>query len=128
MAEEELRHLDGVMIGRAAVDDPYLLAHADRAIFGDSTAPVPTRREIAEGLYAYAEELAADGVPFHRLGRHIPGLFAGQPGGRAWRRALSEQGHGAGAGPQTLRAALAQIPAGVLDARDDEPLQRTVAG
>jgi tRNA-dihydrouridine synthase A len=127
VAEEQLRDLDGVMIGRAAVDDPYLLAHADRAIFCDMSAPVPTRREIAEGLYAYAEELAAGGVPFHRVGRHIHGLFAGRPGGRAWRRVLSEQGHGAGAGPQTLRAALAQIPADVLDARDDELPQRAAA-
>ena len=114
-ASGQLAHIDGVMIGRAAVDDPYILAEADREIFGDADAPMPTRRAIVEGLFSYAEELASRNVPFHRLGRHIHGLFAGRPGGRAWRRVLSEQGHGAGAGPDVLRAALAQIPADVLD-------------
>jgi tRNA-dihydrouridine synthase A len=119
-AREQLGQVDGAMIGRAAVDHPYILARADRDIFGDAAAPIPPRRAIADDLHAYAEELAARGVPFHRLGRHIHGLFAGQPGGRAWRRALSEQGHGAGAGPGVLRAALAQIPAEVLDGQEQE--------
>jgi tRNA-dihydrouridine synthase A len=124
-ARDQLKHMDGVMIGRASIDDPYILAHADRAIFGASTA-VPTRRAIVEGLLAYAEELAERGVPFHRLGRHVLGLFAGRPGGRAWRRILSEQGHGADAGPGVLRAALAQIPAEVLDGRgDNHSVERT---
>jgi tRNA-dihydrouridine synthase A len=128
-AREQLRHVDGAMIGRVAVDDPYILARADREIFGDASVPAPTRRDVVEGLHVYAEELAARGVPFHRLGRHIHGLFAGRPGGRAWRRMLSEQGHGAGAGPDVLRAALAQIPAEVLDERgDDEAEKRAAAG
>jgi tRNA-dihydrouridine synthase A len=126
--KEQLRHVDGVMIGRAATDDPYILAHADREIFGDDV-PMPTRRAIVEGLYAYAEELPAQGVPFHRLGRHVHGLFTGQPGGRIWRRILSEQGHGAGAGPHVLRAALAQIPGEVLDrSGDDVAENRAIAG
>jgi tRNA-dihydrouridine synthase A len=118
-ARAQLQHVDGVMIGRAAYDDPTMLARADREIFGEAAEP-PTRREVVEGLIGYAEELAAQSVPFHRLGRHLHGLFAGQPGGRLWRRALSEEGHKAGAGPNVLRKALAHIPAEVLDARAGE--------
>ncbi|HTI88288.1 MAG TPA: tRNA dihydrouridine(20/20a) synthase DusA [Alphaproteobacteria bacterium] len=121
-ARKHLRHLDGVMIGRAAYDDPYILARADRDVFGGDEI-VPTRREIVDGLIVYAEELAQARVPFHRLGRHIHGLFAGQAGGRLWRRTLAEQGHKPGAGPDVLRAAVAQIPAAVLDARDDDAIR-----
>jgi tRNA-dihydrouridine synthase A len=124
-AAEHLRHVDGVMIGRAAYDDPYVLARSDRDIFGGDEI-VPTRREIVEGLIGYADEMAANGVPFHRLGRHIHGLFAGQPGGRIWRRTLAEQGHKPGAGPDVLRAAIAQIPAAVLDARNDGAVRAAV--
>jgi tRNA-dihydrouridine synthase A len=113
-AKLQLDHVDGVMIGRAAVDDPWLFASADREIFGEET-PLPTRRQIVDGLVAYAGELAEAGIPFRHLGRHVHGLFAGQPGGRLWRRVLSEEGHKAAAGPDVLRAALAQIPAKVLD-------------
>jgi tRNA-dihydrouridine synthase A len=126
-AREHLRHLDAVMIGRAAYDDPYILARADRDIFGGDEA-VPTRREIVDGLIGYVEKLASRGIPFHRLGRHIHGLFAGQPGGRIWRRTLAEQGHKPGAGPDVLRAAIAQIRAAVLDARDDETGMERAAG
>ena len=122
----QLAHVDGVMIGRAATDAPYLLAHVDSEIFGEATA-MPTRRAIVDGLIAYAEELASQGVPFHRLGRHVHGLFAGQPGGRLWRRVLSEEGHKPGAGPNVLRKALTHIPAEVLGGFENTESARTAA-
>lgn len=125
--QAQLAHVDGVMIGRAASDNPYILASADAEIFGEPT-PAPTRRAVVDGLMAYAEELAARGVPFHRLGRHVHGLFAGQPGGRLWRRVLSEEGHKPGAGPKVLRAGLAHIPAEVLDGHDGAVARAAVAG
>ncbi len=103
-ARRHLAHVDAAMIGRAAYDDPYLLAAADRAIFGETAAP-PGRREVLEGLVPYAEALVARGEPLHRLTRHLLGLYAGRPGARAWRRRLSEAGRAEGAGPEVILAA-----------------------
>jgi tRNA-dihydrouridine synthase A len=126
-AKEQLQHVDGVMIGRAAVDDPWLFAFADCEIFGEPSE-ISSRRQIVDGLIAYAGELAEVGIPFHRLGRHVHGLFAGQPGGRIWRRVLSEEGHKQGAGPDVLRKAMVQIPAEVLDSTGSALALRQVAG
>jgi len=108
--QEHLRWVDGVMIGRAAVDDPWLFSAADREIFGDAEAPSPTRHEIARKMAAYAEGHCSRGVPIHRIARHLLRLFAGQPGARLWRRTLSEEGHRPGAGPEILFEALAKMP------------------
>ncbi len=100
-----LTHLDGVMIGRAAYEDPWMLAQADRLIFGESAAPA-SRYEVLERFLPYvARELAA-GVPLGNISRHILGLFQGQPGARAWRRHISEEAHRRGAGLEVLTAAL----------------------
>jgi tRNA-dihydrouridine synthase A len=100
-----LTHLDGVMIGRAAYEDPWVLAGADQRIFGESW-PQPTRHQVLERFLPYvARELAA-GVPLGAMSRHILGLFHGQPGARAWRRHISEQAHRPGAGLAVLTAAL----------------------
>ncbi len=80
-----LAHVDAAMIGRAAYDDPYLLAPADREVFGEPGEP-PTRRQVLESLMPYAEALVARGEPLQRLTRHLLGLYAGRPGARAWRR------------------------------------------
>ncbi len=110
---ESLGHLervDGVMIGRAAYHDPYILAEADQRIFG-STRPVATRPEIVMNLMPYAEKLASGGVPVKHLTRHILGLFNGERGARLWRRYLSENAHLPGAGPQVILEALEQVRA-----------------
>lgn len=100
--------LDGVMIGRAAYHDPWLLAAADQQVFG-ATIPSPTPAEVLDGLCAYvARELAA-GVPLVAISRHLLGLFHGRPGAKAWRRQLSEQAHRPGAGLAVLQAAAAQV-------------------
>ena len=96
--------VDGVMLGRAAYSDPWLLADADRRLFGTQN-PVTVRQEAVESLLPYAERLAADGVRLHALARHIHGLFQGCPGARAFRRHLAENAHLPGAGPEVLAAA-----------------------
>jgi len=98
-----------VMIGRAAYDDPYLFATVDSAFFG-ATTPVPSRREVVAALVPYVEERLASGIPLHRLTRHLHGLFAHQPGARAWRRWLSVHGCRPGAGVDVLLDALEQVP------------------
>jgi tRNA-dihydrouridine synthase A len=112
----QLDRVDGVMIGRAAYDDPWVLAGADREIFGED-GPPPSRREVVEAMIAYAEAWRRRGEPLGRITRHLSGLFAGAPGARAWRRRLSEDAHRPGAGVEVMRAALAGLPADVLDAR-----------
>src|SRR5690606_14132243 len=83
----ELEHVDGVMLGRAAYDDPMLLARLDGAIFGH--APV-SASEALEQFFDYSEREAAAGTRLRAMTRHLMGVFAGRPGGRRWRRALGE--------------------------------------
>ncbi len=87
--ERQLRHVDGVMMGREAYRHPYILAEVDRRLYGDDH-PIPSRKEIA-GLYGeYIDRQMAEGVPLIAMTRHILGLMQGCPGARAWRRYLSE--------------------------------------
>jgi tRNA-dihydrouridine synthase A len=97
-----LRELDGVMIGREAYHNPWILAEADRRVFGDDH-PLPTRRQVLEAFILYAERQLAAGVPLNAMSRHLLGLFQGRPGARAWRRRISEQAHRPGAGVEVLR-------------------------
>lgn len=100
-ARDHLRRFDGVMIGRAAYHDPWLLAAADREIFGEER-PLPTRRGVLESFVPYLERELAAGVPLAAMTRHILGLFQGQPGARAWRRLLGDQAHRPGCGAGLL--------------------------
>nr|VFK58647.1 MAG: tRNA-U16,U17-dihydrouridine synthase [Candidatus Kentron sp. TUN] len=107
---EHLCACDGVMIGRAAYHDPYLLARMDEAIFGDSH-PVPSRREVVERFIPYMQRQMTNGVPLGRMTRHILGLFAGQIGAKVWRRHLSENAHGADAGIRVIEDGLRLVDA-----------------
>jgi tRNA-dihydrouridine synthase A len=91
-AKAFLERLDGVMIGRAAYHDPWVLADADREIFG-RRAPKPDRQEVLEAFVAYAGAEQAAGVPLQAMARHLLGLFHGEPGARRWRRMISENLH-----------------------------------
>lgn len=106
---DSLQQVDGVMIGRAAYENPYLLADVDRRFFG-SSAPSPSRQQIIRALLPYVETQLQRGTPLHCMTRHVLGLFQGIPGARAWRRYLSEHAHRRGAGVEVLEAALRQIP------------------
>ena len=126
-ADEHIRHVDGVMIGRAAYDRPYLFAEADRRFFGDDAKP-PSRRQVVEAVLPYLERRHRQGVPVSRVTRHMLQLFAGQPGARAWRRHLSENAPRRGSGPEVVLEALARVPAEVLDGRLDLEPPRTGIG
>ncbi|MEW8374915.1 MAG: tRNA dihydrouridine(20/20a) synthase DusA [Candidatus Thiodiazotropha sp.] len=107
-AMEQLERVDGVMIGHEAYHNPWILAEADRLIFGQSQSPL-TRLQVVESLIPFVEQETARGTPINRITRHILGLFQGQPGARKWRRALSEGAHLAGADSGLLRQAAAHV-------------------
>ncbi len=103
-----LEELDGVMIGREAYSNPYLLAEVDQRIYGDKR-PVISRAEVMEQVFAYCEEQLARGARLNHITRHILGLYQGQPGARSFRRVISEQAHKPGAGIEVLKRALAAL-------------------
>jgi tRNA-dihydrouridine synthase A len=107
-AAGHLEQVDGVMLGRAAYQNPYLLAGVDTRFYGDPT-PAPTRIEIVERFLPYVERELAAGTALKHIARHVLGLFQGQPRARAWRRHLAEHAHRAGAGVEVLQAALARV-------------------
>jgi tRNA-dihydrouridine synthase A len=100
-----LAELDGVMIGREAYQNPWMLAQADRLIFGD-LSHAPTRHQVLTDYVAYVERQLAAGVPLGAMTRHVLGLYQGRPGARAWRRYISERAHLPGAGAEILTAVL----------------------
>jgi len=107
-AAEHIAHVDGVMMGRSAYHQPYLLADVDRLIFNDPTEP-PTRAETIERLVPYVERALVHGTRLNQITRHILGLYHGQPGARAFRRHLSENAWRPGAGTAILTDAIAHI-------------------
>ena len=115
-AAGHLETVDGVMIGRAAYDQPFLFALADGLFFGEPSRP-PSRRQVLEAMLPYLETWATRGLPPHRITRHLLGLFAYQPAARTWRRLLSGQALTADTAIMALRTALNELPAKVLDAR-----------
>jgi tRNA-dihydrouridine synthase A len=98
-----LRHADGVMLGRAAYHDPYLLAVLERDLFG---TPLPDREAVILQMRPYIESHLAAGGRLQHISRHLLGLFQGLPGARAWRRTLSENAHRPDADMATVEAAL----------------------
>ena len=107
-ALSESEGLDGVMLGRAAYQNPAVLLDVDPRVFGVA-APAQSREAAVEAYLPYIAARLAEGTPLHAMTRHMLGLFNGAPGGRRWRRVLSEQGVRAGAGVDVVRAALAEV-------------------
>ena len=108
-AAAHLHYVPGVMLGRAAYRDPFLLAEVDRRFFAGTTPPL-SRAEVVSAYADYAERELTRGVRLTALTRHIVGLFQGRPGAKAWRRYLSEHAHLNGAGAEVIRAASRQVP------------------
>jgi len=104
--ESQLALVDGVMLGREAYHNPWLLQQVDTRLFGEPAAAT-SREQVLERFFPYVERELASGTPLQHLSRHVLGLFHGQPGGKRFRRHLSEQAHRPGANLATLRAALA---------------------
>jgi len=86
----QLTHVDAAMLGRAAYHDPYLLHRLDVAWYGGQ---LQSRHALLRALRPYVEAQLAAGVCLHQITRHVLGLFNAQPGGRAFRRILSEGAH-----------------------------------
>jgi tRNA-dihydrouridine synthase A len=104
--EAHLAHVDGVMMGRAAYQNPALLADVDARLFGGETGDV----DAAVDAYCdYVAARLAEGVPLNAMSKHMLGLFNGRAGARAFRRHLSENATRAGAGIPVLRDALAHL-------------------
>jgi tRNA-dihydrouridine synthase A len=102
---EALSWCDGVMLGREAYHGPYVLAELHQALHPGS-GPLPARTAMLERMQRYAERELAAGGRLAAITRHMLGLYAGQPGAREYRRALSEGARAPGAGPALLRQAM----------------------
>ncbi len=103
-----LQHVDGVMLGRAAYHNPYVLAQVDQQLFGAKEA-LPSRAQIVERMIPYIEEELAQGLRLHQITRHMMGLYLGEPGARVWRRELGEKAGLEGAGVELVRQALDKV-------------------
>jgi tRNA-dihydrouridine synthase A len=107
-AEAQLAHVDGVMLGRAAYHDSYVLAELDARLFGGTA---PSRTEVVRRMHRYAVAEGARGTPLRAIVRHMLGLYHGRPGGRRWRQMLSDAGRLAANDPALLVAAVAAVEA-----------------
>ncbi|OUR79867.1 tRNA dihydrouridine(20/20a) synthase DusA [Alphaproteobacteria bacterium 46_93_T64] len=106
--DEHLTHVDGVMIGREAYQNPYFLAQIDGRYYGVSD-DTPERKQIVDEMLPYIEREMEKGVPLKSITRHMLGLFQSLPGARAWRRHISENAHLKGAELNVLTDAAAKI-------------------
>lgn len=107
-AKTHLMHLDGVMMGREAYQNPSVLAQVDRELFGRTT-PAVDLVAVVRSMYPYIEAELTQGTYLGHVTRHMLGLFQGIPGARQWRRYLSENAHKPGADVRVLEAALALV-------------------
>jgi tRNA-dihydrouridine synthase A len=107
-ARQHLVHVDGVMLGRAAYQEPWRLLAADPELFGVA-APYATMKDVFEAMMPYIEDQLAQGTRLHSITRHFVGAFHGVPGARAFRRHLAENGVKPGAGANVLRDAIALV-------------------
>jgi tRNA-dihydrouridine synthase A len=107
-AKQHLANVDGVMLGRAAYQEPWRLLAADPELFGEA-APQASMKAVFEAMIPYIEAELARGTRLHSIARHFVGAFFGVPGARAFRRHLAENGVRPGAGVNVLRDAIALV-------------------
>jgi tRNA-dihydrouridine synthase A len=107
-ARGHLDHVDGVMLGRAAYQQPWRLLRVDPELFGEP-APFPAMKPVLEALMPYVEAQLAAGGRLHAITRHLVGAFHGVPGARAFRRHLADHGTRPAAGVDVLREAIALV-------------------
>ncbi len=105
-----LHHVDGVMVGREAYQNPSLLGVIDNALF-DENAPIITARQAVEKMLPYIEQQLSQGVYLNHITRHMLGTFQNCKGARQWRRYLSENAHKPGAGIDVVETALGFVEA-----------------
>ncbi|WP_233578662.1 tRNA dihydrouridine(20/20a) synthase DusA [Aquitalea sp. FJL05] len=111
---EHLRHVDGVMVGREAYHNPWLMADWDAAFYGDDSTAV-SRQQVVDAMLPYIRARLAEGHKLRNIARHILGLFQGMPGARQWRRMLSDAKLLDGADEGLLLQALAAMPSRVSE-------------
>ena len=108
-----VREVDGVMLGRAAYDNPFGLAAMNAALFAGTSSTLESREACLLRYLDYVDAELARGTELHHITRHMLNLFQGQPGGRRWRRLLTENAHRAGAGREVVEQARAAMAAAV---------------
>ena len=102
--QTHLQHVDGIMLGREAYQNPWVLARVDEILFGTDN-PSTSRDDTIAALLPYTERQLARGVKLNHVTRHILGLYHGMPGARKFRRHLSENAYKAEAGIEVLNEA-----------------------
>ena len=107
-AKRHLAHVDGVMLGRAAYQEPWRLLDVDPVLFGEA-APHPSMRDALSALEPYVARQLAQGTRLQAITRHLVGAYHAVPGARAFRRHLAEYGVRPGAGIEVLREAVAMV-------------------
>ena len=105
---DHLEHVDGVMLGREAYQNPWMLAQVDEALFG-MDSPLKSRDDVIEALLPFAEQHIAQGGQLNHVTRHILGLYHGVPGAKKFRRHLSENAYKKEAGISILAEAYALV-------------------
>ena len=107
-AKDQLTQVDGVMIGRAAYDHPYLFAQVDGQLLGMATSP-RSPQQVAETMLPYIDHWVRQGLKLNKITRHMLMLFAGQPGSRVWKQILTTESSRPGAGAEVVQQALAAV-------------------
>lgn len=108
---QQLEHVDGVMLGREAYHNPFLLAQIDQLLF-DANKPTISREQVMEKFIPYIEQQLSKGTALNHITRHILGLYQGEKGARAFRRHISEQAHKPKAGIEVVTQAMQYVHAG----------------
>ena len=106
--DEQLTQVDGVMLGRAAYDYPYLFSTVDQRFFA-SGEPALSRQQVVEIMLPYIDYWVSQGLKLNKITRHMLMLFAGQPGSRLWKQILTEQSCKTDAGVEVVQQALAAV-------------------
>ncbi len=107
-SEQHLKQVDGVMIGREAYHNPYMMSQVDQHLYGEAHNE-RTAFEILNQYMEYMQKQMDEGVYLKHMSRHLLGLFVGQPGAKAWRRHISENAHKEGAGIEVIQQAVSYI-------------------
>ena len=106
--QEHMEHVDGVMVGREAYSNPYLLSDVDRAFYNDDSE-VRSRDQVMRDYMDYVDRRIGEGCRLNQLSRHIVGLYHGEPRSRLWRRHISQNAHLPGSDRQVLEQAYLEM-------------------
>lgn len=107
--QQQMNHVDGVMVGREAYHNPYIMAEVDNVFYNRNTN-IRSRHQVIEDFLPYIEEQLSKDIYLSHITRHILGIFHGQPGARQFRRYISENAHKRGSGIEVIETALKKVP------------------